>query len=382
MPAGNTGSTMWKIGSTSFTGTPSSAAGMDNGPVSSTGNGTITLGTQRLPGTTTVGPWVYAYTTWTPDDYGYGSDGRVDSFPGDCKAPQPDAKVEYGEWSNGTFECGDTSVTQTRTKTVTGYVWSGGKWVLDSQNAVTSTETQSRQPTSEEIKACTPQPDAKVEYGEWSNGTFECGDESVIQTRTVTTTEYVWDDSEWVLDSQNAVTSTETQSRQPTSEEIKACTPQPDVKTTYTEWSNGTFECGDTEVTQTRTKTVTEYVWDADQLKWVLDSENAVTSTEKQTRQPTEDELKSCEAETTVTTPETTVTDPTTTTLVSPDSGVVDPSTTLVSPDSGSVPADVTLPETGAAGTGIQLAAALAALGAGTALVVVARRRRQAPTDV
>ena len=81
------GSTLWGIGTTNFQGTPSSATNpitLNNGPVPSTGAGTITLGTQLLPGTTTAGPWVYAFTTWS-DNYKKGSDGRVDQFTVPCK---------------------------------------------------------------------------------------------------------------------------------------------------------------------------------------------------------------------------------------------------------------------------------------------------------
>ncbi len=87
VPSGNTGSTKWRIGTSSFDGTPSNANGMDKGPISSNGNVTITLGTWSLPGTTTgYGPWVYAYTKWSPDGYGKGSDGQLTSkLKGDCK---------------------------------------------------------------------------------------------------------------------------------------------------------------------------------------------------------------------------------------------------------------------------------------------------------
>ncbi|MFF2370245.1 hypothetical protein ACFVS8_06780, partial [Agromyces sp. NPDC058110] len=81
---GLTGTTKWKVGTTSFTGTPSSANGMDRGPITSSGNTTLTLGTESLPGSTVGnGPWVYAYTKWS-DNYGKGSDGRIEGLKGDC----------------------------------------------------------------------------------------------------------------------------------------------------------------------------------------------------------------------------------------------------------------------------------------------------------
>lgn len=91
VPSGETGSTMWRVGSSSFEGTPTSASGMDKGPVSSDGNVTITLGTWSLPGDTTgYGPWVYAYTKWSPDNYAKGSDGQsTTQLNGDCTGPTP-----------------------------------------------------------------------------------------------------------------------------------------------------------------------------------------------------------------------------------------------------------------------------------------------------
>ena len=47
-----TGATYWKVGTSSFAGTPTSAAGLPNGPVASSGAVTITLTTFSLPGTT------------------------------------------------------------------------------------------------------------------------------------------------------------------------------------------------------------------------------------------------------------------------------------------------------------------------------------------
>jgi hypothetical protein len=93
VPKGNTGSTKWRVGGATFEKTPTSAAGMDRGPIPSNGDETITLGTESLPGDTVGnGPWVYAYTVWSPDGYGKGSDGRIEKLAGDCDAVGPNAK--------------------------------------------------------------------------------------------------------------------------------------------------------------------------------------------------------------------------------------------------------------------------------------------------
>jgi hypothetical protein len=81
-----TGTTYWKIGTTTFEGTPTSNAGLTNGPISTTGSTTVTLGTTTLPGNSTKAPWAYAYTTWS-DHYKVGSDGGDITLDGKCKPP-------------------------------------------------------------------------------------------------------------------------------------------------------------------------------------------------------------------------------------------------------------------------------------------------------
>lgn len=113
-----TGSTMWRVGNSTFDGTPSSNAGMDRGPVASTGSQTITLGTTSVPGTSTKAPWAYAFTTWS-DNFTKGSDGGDITLSGNCKAAdkldakasvsvtQPTcttgAKLVYGDIKNATW---------------------------------------------------------------------------------------------------------------------------------------------------------------------------------------------------------------------------------------------------------------------------------------
>ncbi|WP_235507791.1 InlB B-repeat-containing protein [Agromyces sp. Root1464] len=95
VPSGKTGTTMWRVGTTKFDGTPKSAKGMDRGPISTTGNKTITLGTEQLAGDTkSFGPWVYAYTTWNGATKG--SDGQLkQQLAGDCGDETPVKKIEF-----------------------------------------------------------------------------------------------------------------------------------------------------------------------------------------------------------------------------------------------------------------------------------------------
>lgn len=96
---GLSGVSNWRVGSTSFEGTPSSDAGL-SGAVASNGAGKITLGSFRIPGNTkTKGPWVYAFTTWS-DGFKKGSDGQsYQNLSGDCTipyVPPVDAKFDVG----------------------------------------------------------------------------------------------------------------------------------------------------------------------------------------------------------------------------------------------------------------------------------------------
>ena len=64
--------------------------------------------------------------------------------------------------------------------------------------------------------------------------------------------------------------------------------PQPDDKEKYTEWVDGPWGCGDTTVTQTRTKQVWTYEWNSHKKEWV--KTGPVNTTETQTRNLTDDE--------------------------------------------------------------------------------------------
>ena len=87
----------------------------------------------------------------------YGADIRTAKYGAlDCQPTQPEAKVTYTEWQDGVKSCETGKVTQTRTKTTTPYVWDGSKWVLDTANATSTTETQTRAMTEAELKACQP----------------------------------------------------------------------------------------------------------------------------------------------------------------------------------------------------------------------------------
>jgi hypothetical protein len=159
---------------------------------------------------------------------------------------KPDPKVERSE-SGTCAPAGSTAATVTTTITTTEYVLDDDfQWVLGTP--VVETRTSYRPLTEEEADDPDCAPPAKVTYTEWQDGTYACGDTTVKQTRTVTTTPYVWvpneiDDEDvsflaskdqpsfgkWVLDTENATTKTETRTRELTKEEIVPCRTVPET---------------------------------------------------------------------------------------------------------------------------------------------------------
>lgn len=73
-----------------------------------------------------------------------------------------------------------------------------------------------------------PKPEDKTEYSEWTDSKFTCGDESVTQTRTKTTTSYTYDKqtNTWVPTASSIVI--ETQTRPLADQEKEGCLPSED----------------------------------------------------------------------------------------------------------------------------------------------------------
>ncbi len=206
---------------------------------------------------------------------------------------KPDDLVTFSVWVDGVYDCGDTTVEQTRTKTTTTYQLVNNVWVAQQPTSVT--ETQTRNLTQEELDALAsecvpPKPDDLVTFSVWVDGVYDCGDTTVEQTRTKTTTTYQLVNNVWVAQQPTSVT--ETQTRNLTQEELDALAsecvpPKPDDLVTFSVWVDGVYDCGDTTVEQTRTKTTTTY-----QLVnnvWVAQQPTSVTET--QTRNLTQEEL-------------------------------------------------------------------------------------------
>ena len=184
--------------------------------------------------------------------------------------PKPEADVEYGDWQDTAANIGDRTFTQERTVTTTDWVWNSEELVWEKGEPVVTTETQTRAMTADEIRAYTPQPEAIIQYGEWTDTTVNLEDRTVNQTREVTTTVYVWNTKDLVWEKGEPVVTTETQTRAMTPEEILAVTPQPQADVEYGDWVDGEANVEKRTVNQTREVTTTEYVWNAETLEWEL----------------------------------------------------------------------------------------------------------------
>lgn len=103
----------------------------------------VPVGTNGIKAVPTDDSWVNTYggTASTPQK--------------DCTVPTKPDEVTYGDWV-GEPECGETEYVQTRTVTTTPYVWVDGEFVLDTDAAVTTTETQTV--PVEEVEPCPTTP--------------------------------------------------------------------------------------------------------------------------------------------------------------------------------------------------------------------------------
>jgi hypothetical protein len=131
---------------------------------------------------------------------------------------QPPAKVEPKDKT--VLDCTSQTATVTTTTTTTPYVWDDEteEWVLDTANSTSVDSVVTRDLTDAEKATCPP--GTKVEYGEWQDGVWACGDTTVTQTREVTTTTYTRNGEDVVVPT--TTKNSETQTRPLTPAEIGA----------------------------------------------------------------------------------------------------------------------------------------------------------------
>ncbi|MGA9276741.1 LPXTG cell wall anchor domain-containing protein [Ilumatobacter sp.] len=141
----------------------------------------------------------------------------------DCR-PAPPVYPPTEVVTNGTCETGDATVFVSVETTTYDAVWNEETLQWEPVANPPTVVGFDRPLTQEEQAAC--QPPANVEETEWVDGIYECGDTEVEQTRTVTTTPYIYVEGqipEWVLDTDNAVSVEETRIRQLNADEITVC---------------------------------------------------------------------------------------------------------------------------------------------------------------
>ena len=192
-----------------------------------------------------------------------------------CTAAGVLTKSSNVEWASKLNADGTTTWTA---KPLVGTVFADGvktEWVVPNLDKLTTA-----------VEACRPpQPDAEVTSKETS--TYDCQSKTVTVSTTTTTTEYVWNGTEWVkgqpkeqlLSSQRPMTAAEK----------KDC-PLPDTQVEYGSWVDGEWDCGDTQVTQTREVTTTVYEYDAEGNP----TAKSTVAREEQTRDLTQAEIAEC----------------------------------------------------------------------------------------
>jgi len=273
-------------------------------------------------------------------------------YGGKCETPQPDDKVVYSDWKDGEWACNDTTVTQTRTKTVTSYKKVDGQWVLDEANPVVTTETKTRTLCDREKKNCYVI--VAWQMPSWTDNSHPTWPQKYVTSQKQTTTDLTtldsylndigygcyqidlyYDDAttasliagkvlngpnnptehlvqgvtSWKLvkvgnscdpppvvvcvDNHKQTIPYATYNQNPSSYTLydQNCE-QPKDKVTKTEWTDGTWTCNDTTVEQTRKKTVTPYI--KVNGEWVLDEAHAVVTFETRTRQLSDNEQTRC----------------------------------------------------------------------------------------
>ncbi len=178
----------------------------------------------------------------------------------------------------------DADVTWTRTENADGSVtWTAApapgttfpdgvktSWTVPAKLAADSEQCRGEQP--------------KDEVTTKETFTYDCTTYEVTVTTVTTTVKYSWSGSEWVAGTPQDVS--ETTTRPMTVAEKLEC-PVPETTVEYRTWVDGEWDCGDTEVTQTREVVETTYDRDANGNIVVASS----LRTEQQTRPLTAAEI-------------------------------------------------------------------------------------------
>lgn len=308
-----TGTTYWKVGTVNFEVTPSSWTGLGQGPITTTGQQTITLGTTTVPGTSTKAPWAYAFTKWS-DSFTKGSDGGDIDLEGTCKpADKLDAAAAvtttsatclagetlvYGAISNAVFSGTANGTKGAGSYAVVATANSGHKFA---NGDATKSFSGSLAGPLTGLQCAGPIPADKVTTK--VVGTPACGATTIATT--ITTTSWVLDGSTWVpgtpviTSGSRALTPDEIIVSQGSNPSGKCYVAPPTTKplVVHGEFGGAEPTCANRSVEWTRTVTTTtySYAWDAVKLVWV-ETKTPVNTIDSvtQTKALTTDQINAC----------------------------------------------------------------------------------------
>lgn len=216
----------------------SSAAVKAKAPVNGGGNGsqwhgTITQWLSVYPDAQVVG---VAYSLGS----GVKGDGVISSITAGCtkytfdykQSPKPDDKVWTGEWTNGEWGCGDTSVEQTLEVVTTSYVLKGREWVLDTEHAVTTYEHRTVALTEDQVLLfqntdpkgqCFVEPKTKDALIETTTAAWDCNATTAVTSTVTTTYAFAFDPKTGTYGDPVATVTTVPGTRNLTAAEFVAC---------------------------------------------------------------------------------------------------------------------------------------------------------------
>ncbi|WP_243075620.1 hypothetical protein [Microbacterium sp. SS28] len=133
------------------------------------------------------------------------------------ESEHPDPKVTTKVVTE--FDCESEIAEITTTTTTISSRWEESLAAWVDEEPVVTTASATRALTAGELATCPP--DTTVEYGEWADGVWACGDTTVIQTREITTTVFEFD--EQGLPTGKSSVALETRERELTQSEIGTC---------------------------------------------------------------------------------------------------------------------------------------------------------------
>lgn len=192
-----------------------------------------------------------------------------------CAAAGVITKSSNVEWVSKLNADGTTTWTA---KALAGTVFADGvksEWVVPNLDKLTTA-----------IESCRPpQPEPEVTSKESFD--YDCQSKSVTVTTTTTTTLFKWNGTDWAKDEPTVQLLS---SERPMSAAEKKDCPLPDTQIEYGSWTDGEWNCGDTQVTQTREITSTVYEYDAEGSPIAKSS----VSREERTRDLTQAEIGEC----------------------------------------------------------------------------------------